>query len=62
MEVQAKKGLTASPRFWSALDSLCEGIKSERCGYILAVCPQSSLPVRKHFALAFRRLGDQRAT
>ena len=62
VEVQAKKGLRASPRFWSALDSLCEGIKSERCDYgILAVCPQSSLPVRKHFALAFRRLGDQRS-
>ena len=61
IEVQAKKGLTASKRFWLALDSLCEGIDSECCDYgILAVCPQSSLPVRKHYALAFRRLGDQR--
>ena len=62
VEVQAKKGLSASGRFWSALDSLCEGISSERCDYgILAVCPQSSLPVREHYALALRRLGDQRS-
>ena len=61
VEVQVKKGLTASALFWSALDSLCEGISSERCDYgILAVCSQSSLSVRKHYALAFRRLGDQR--
>ena len=61
VEVQAKKGLSASAQFWSAVDSLCDGISSERCDYgILAVCPQSSLPVRRHYALAFRRLGDQR--
>lgn len=61
VEVQAKKGLRASQRFWSALESLCEGIESERCDYgILAVCPQSSLPVRKHYAMALRRLADQR--
>ena len=62
VEVQAKKGLKARAQFWSALDSLCEGISSERCDYgILAVCPQSSLPVRRHYALALRRLGDQRS-
>ena len=61
VEVEAKKGLTASRRFWSALESLCEGIKTGRCDYgILAVCPQSSLPVRREYASAFRRLGDQR--
>ena len=61
VEVQARKGLTASGRFWSALDSLCEGIEFERCDYgVLAVCPQSSLPVRKHYARALRRLGDER--
>ena len=60
VEVQARKGLTATARFWSALDSLCEGIDSGRCDYgILAVCPHSSLPVRKHYALALRRLGNQ---
>lgn len=60
VEIQVKKGLRASERFRSALESLCEGIRSERCDYgILAVCPHSSLPVRKHFALALRRLGDQ---
>lgn len=62
VEVQARKGLRASGRFWSALDSLCEGIESERCEYgILAVCPQSSLPVRNHYARALRRLGDERS-
>lgn len=61
VEVQARKGLSASSRFWSALDSLSEGIASGRCDYgILAVCPQSSLPVRRHYALALRRLGDER--
>ena len=60
VEIQAKKGLSASKRFWSAVDSLCEGIRSERCHYgILAVCPHSSLPVRRHYALALRRLGEQ---
>ena len=61
VEVQARKGLRASGRFWSALDSFCEGIDFDRCDYgVLAVCPQSSLPVRKHYALALRRLGDKR--
>ena len=61
VEIQARKGLAASRRFWSALDSLCEGIDSDRCDYgVLAVCPQSSLPVRKHYALALRRIGDER--
>ena len=62
VEIQAKKGLTATARFWSALDSLCKGISSERCEYgILAVCPHSSLSVREHYALALHRLGNQRS-
>ena len=61
LDVQAKKGLTATSRFWSSLESLCGGINAERCDYgILAVCPQSSLTVRKKYASAFRRLGAQR--
>ena len=61
VEIQARKGLSASGRFWSALVSLCEGIASGRCDCgILAVCPQSSGPVRRQYALALRRLGDQR--
>ena len=61
VEIQARKGLKASKRFWSALDSLCKGIHLGDCNYgVLAVCPQSSLPVRKHYALALRRLGDGR--
>ena len=61
VEVQAKKGLKASKRFWSALESLCDGVASERCDYgILAVCPQSSQPVRRHYAMALRRLAGQR--
>ena len=59
VEVQVKKGLTASGRFWSAIESLCDGISSGGCEYgILAVCPQSSLPVRQHYALALRRVGE----
>ena len=62
VEVQAKKGLRATTRFWAALASLCEGVNSDRCDYgILAVCPHSSLPVREHYALALRRLGEQRS-
>ena len=61
VEIQARKGLRASRRFWSALESLCEGIDSNRCHYgVLAVCPQSSLPVRKHYAIALRRIGEKR--
>ena len=61
VEIQARKGLKASKRFWSALDSLCKGIHLGDCDYgVLAVCPQSSLPVRKHYALALRRLGEGR--
>ena len=61
VEVQAKKGLRADGRFWSALDALCEGIHCDRCSYaILLVCPNSSVPVRQGFALALERIGDGR--
>ena len=43
IEVQAKRGLKADNRFWSVIDSLSEGINSDRCTYgILVVCPFSS--------------------
>ena len=35
VEVQAKKGLRADGRFWSALDALCEGIHCDRCSYAI---------------------------
>ncbi len=58
VEIQAKKRLTASTRFWSALFSLCEGIASKRCDYaVLAVGPLSSAPVKDGYARALHRLG-----
>ena len=61
VEIQAKKGLRADERFWSALDALCEGIHCDRCSYgILIVCPNSSVPVRRGYALALERIGDGR--
>ena len=58
VEIQAKKRLTASARFWSALHALCQGIASDRCDYaILAVDPLSSNPVKDNYARALRRLG-----
>ena len=61
VEIQAKKGLRADDRFWSALDALCEGIHCDRCSYgVLIVCPNSSVPVRQGYALALERIGDGR--
>ena len=58
VEVQAKMGLRADKRFWSALYALCEGIHHDRCSYgILIVCPNSSTPVRRGYALALERIG-----
>ena len=61
VEIQARKGLRADGRFWSALDALCEGIHCDRCSYgVLIVCPNSSVPVRQRYALALERIGDGR--
>ena len=61
VEIQARKALRADKRFWSAIDALCEGIHADRCEYgILIVCPNSSIPVRKGYALALRRIGERR--
>ena len=61
VEIQTKRGLRADGRFWSALDALCEGIRCNRCSFgILIVCPHSSLPVRRAYALALERIGDGR--
>lgn len=61
VEIQARKGLNAGSRFWSALEALCEGIHAGRCTYaVLLVCPNSSRPVREHFALGLKRIGDGR--
>ena len=62
VEVQVKKGLKATSAFWSAVDSLSEGISSGRCDYgILIVCPSSSNTIRSDFAKAIRRIGDERS-
>ena len=61
VEIQVKKGLRADDRFWSAINSLCEGIHCDRCSYgILIVCPNSSIPVRRGYALALERIGAGR--
>lgn len=61
VEVQVKKGLRATQEFWSVVDSLSEGINSDRCAYgILIVCPSSSNTIRSDYARAIRRLGDGR--
>ena len=61
VELQAKKGLRADGRFWSALDALCEGIHGDRCNFgILIVCPNSSATVRQAYSLALERIGDGR--
>ena len=58
VEIQVKKGLRADGRFWAALDALCEGVQRNRCSYgILIVCPDSSIPVRRGYALALERIG-----
>lgn len=58
VELQAKKGLRADQRFWSALDALCEGIHCDRCSFgILIVCPNSSATVRRDYSLALERIG-----
>ena len=60
IEVQAKRGLRADNRFWSVIDSLSEGINSDRCTYgILIVCPSSSNTIRCNFAKAIRRVGNK---
>ena len=56
-----KRGLKADNRFWSVIDSLSEGINSDRCTYgILIICPFSSNTIRRDFARAIRRIGDER--
>ena len=61
VEVQAKKGLRADGRFWSALEALCEGVHAESCAFgLLLVCPDASGMVRRHYARALRRIGDGR--
>lgn len=61
IEVQVKRGLKADNRFWSVIDSLSEGINSDRCTYgILVVCPFSSNTICRDFAKAIRRIGDER--
>ena len=59
IEVQAKRRLSATDGFWSALDDLFQGIVSKQCDYgILAVGPVSSNPVKEEFARALHRLGS----
>ena len=59
-EVQVKKGLRVSKAFWSAIDSLSEGINSDVCTYgVLIVCPFSSKTIRQNFAKAIGKIGEE---
>ncbi len=61
VEVQAKKGLKADKRFWSALEALWEGVQGNRCTFgLLIVCPETSHSIRRHFARGLRRIGEER--
>ena len=61
VEVQAKKGLRANSDFWSAIDSLSEGIILDRCTYgVLIVCPSSSNSIRRYYANGIRRIAESR--
>lgn len=59
-EVQVKKGLRVSKAFWSAIDSLSEGINSDVCTYgVLIVCPFSSKTIHQNFAKAIGKIGEE---
>ena len=61
VEVQAKKGLRANSEFWSAFDSLSEGISLDRCTFgVLIVCPSSSNSIRRYYANGIRRIAESR--
>ena len=61
VEVQAKKGLRANREFWSAFESLSEGISLGRCTFgVLVVCPSSSNSIRRNYANGIRRIAESR--
>lgn len=61
VEIQAKKGLKADKTFWIAINSLCEGINSNRCDFaMLIVCPFSSRTISRDYARAIKRIGNGR--
>jgi len=61
VEIQAKKGLKADEKFWIAINSLCEGINSNRCDFgMLIVCPFSSRTISRDYARAIKRIGHGR--
>ena len=61
VEIQVKKGLTATERLWSALTGLATGVNENSCDYgILVVCPNSSATVRDKLARDIERIGSGR--
>lgn len=61
VEIQVKKGLTATERLWSALSALAKGVSNDSCDYgILVVCPSSSATVRDKLARDIERIGSGR--
>ncbi|MFC3228666.1 NACHT domain-containing protein [Marinibaculum pumilum] len=61
VEVQVKKGLTATNRLWSALLQLANGVSKNDCDTsVLVVCPNSSASVRDNLARDIGRIGSGR--
>src|SRR5215471_16141050 len=58
VEVQAKRGLAAGDRLWSALIELAGGITSKSISHgVLVVSPDSSKSIRKDLARDIVRMG-----
>lgn len=61
VEVQVKKGLTATGRLWTSLLDLAHGIAKQECDWgVLVVCPNSSSTIRDKLARDIQRIGSGR--
>jgi len=61
LEVQVKKGLTATERLWTSLLDLAHGIAKQECDWgVLVVCPNSSSTIRDKLANDIQRIGSGR--
>lgn len=61
VEVQVKKGLTATGRLWTSLLDLADGIAKQECDWgVLVVCPNSSSTIRDKLARDIQRIGSER--
>lgn len=61
VEVQAKKGLSATKKLWTALMDLAEAAAGNESTFgILAVCTDSSRPIRRHLKNDIVAIGEGR--